>query len=171
METGGDDVQRPGDDAFWAKVHREAATGRAGILEEMYIEGASRWHRLTRDTVDMVRDGLTPRARLAVWPALSSDIDAVLAALPADGLVEGVWQDKEGQIHSAIADEREFPTLAARMAGADAAALLSMYADERAPLFTAVMPDRDGIVRARWRTEPTLSDRNWAVLKKDPMPR
>ncbi|MEV8533838.1 S1 RNA-binding domain-containing protein [Streptomyces sp. NPDC051211] len=40
-----------------------------------------------------------------------------------------------------------------------------MYADERAPLFTAVMPDRDGVLRARWRTEPTPGDRNWAFLK------
>ncbi|MGW0536243.1 S1 RNA-binding domain-containing protein [Streptomyces sp. NPDC003032] len=27
------------------------------------------------------------------------------------------------------------------------------------------MPDNDGVVRARWRTEPTPSDRNWALLK------
>ncbi|MEJ8667666.1 S1 RNA-binding domain-containing protein [Streptomyces sp. MS1.AVA.1] len=27
------------------------------------------------------------------------------------------------------------------------------------------MPDSDGVVRARWRTEPTPSDRNWAFLK------
>jgi small subunit ribosomal protein S1 len=43
--------------------------------------------------------------------------------------------------------------------------LLSVNADERVPLFTAVMPDDDGVVRARWRTEPTPSDRNWAFLK------
>ncbi|MFI7087797.1 hypothetical protein ACIBUR_29905 [Streptomyces anulatus] len=50
-------VQRPGDDEFWAGVHW-AVAGRAGILEETYVEGASRWHRLTRDTVDTV-----PRCR------------------------------------------------------------------------------------------------------------
>nr|WP_237555052.1 S1 RNA-binding domain-containing protein [Streptomyces sp. SID4948] len=27
------------------------------------------------------------------------------------------------------------------------------------------MPDGDGVVRARWQTEPTPSDRNWAFLK------
>ncbi|MGY2032213.1 S1 RNA-binding domain-containing protein [Nocardia gipuzkoensis] len=34
-----------------------------------------------------------------------------------------------------------------------------------APLFTAVLPDIDGILRARWRTEPTPSDHDWALLK------
>lgn len=81
-------TQRPGDDDFWADLHRAVANGSAGALEETYFEGASRWHRLTRDTIDRVRVGLAPRARLAVWPPLSSDIDAVLEALPAEGLVE-----------------------------------------------------------------------------------
>ncbi|MFR9754676.1 S1 RNA-binding domain-containing protein [Streptomyces sp. TR06-5] len=165
METDDADVQRPGDDEFWAGLRWVVAACRAGLLEETYIEGASRWHRLTRDSIDTVRAGIAPRARLAVWPDLSSDIDAVLGALPTEGLVECVWQDKDGQLRSAIADEDEFPELAKRISGASAAALLSMYVDERLPLFTAVMPDSDGVVRARWRTEPTPSDRNWAFLK------
>ncbi|MFF3844921.1 S1 RNA-binding domain-containing protein [Streptomyces sp. NPDC002328] len=165
METDGEDVQRPGDDEFWAGLRWAVAVRRAGILEETPVEGASRWHRLTRDTVDTVRAGLAPRARLAVWPDLSSDIDAVLGALPAEGLVECVWQNEDGRLQSAIVDEDGFPELTARMSGAGAAALLPMYADERVPLFTAVMPDSDGVVRARWRTEPTPSDRNWALLK------
>ncbi|WP_329331940.1 RNA-binding protein [Streptomyces sp. NBC_00663] len=145
-------VQRPADDAFWADLRAAVAAGRAGILEEMYLEGASRWHHLTDDTVGPVRAGLAPRARLAVWPPLSADVDAVLGALPADGLVEGVWQGADGLVHSAIADEEAFPELTARMSGARAAAFLSVYADERVPLCTAVMPDRDGVLRARWRT-------------------
>ncbi|MGW7061143.1 S1 RNA-binding domain-containing protein [Streptomyces sp. NPDC054904] len=51
------------------------------------------------------------------------------------------------------------------MAGARAATALSIILDERHPLFTAVLPDSDGVLRARWRTEPTPSDRNWAFLK------
>jgi len=160
-----DDVQRPGDDDFWAGLRWAVTVGHAGLLEETYVEGPSRWHRLDRDTVDTVRAGLAPRARLAVWPALSSDIDVVLGSLPAEGLVEGVWQEKDGRIDSAVVDEDEFPELAARISAADAAALLSVYAGERAPLFTAVMPDNDGVVRARWRTEPTPSDLNWSSLK------
>ncbi|MEU9330615.1 hypothetical protein AB0D91_43875 [Streptomyces canus] len=69
-------IQRPGDDDFWAGLHRAVVTGRAGILEEMYLEGASRWQELTSDTIDAIRMGLAPRARLAVWPPLSTDIDA-----------------------------------------------------------------------------------------------
>ncbi|WP_406209095.1 S1 RNA-binding domain-containing protein [Streptomyces sp. NBC_01017] len=165
MDTDGEGIQRPGDDDFWACLRWAVASCRAGLLEETHLEGASRWHRLTRDTMDTVRAGIAPRARLAVWPDLSSDIDAVLGALPAEGLVEGVWQDSDGRIHSALADEDAFPELAARISSAAAAALLPVYADECAPLFTAVMPDSDGVVRARWRTEPTPSDRNWAFLK------
>ncbi|WP_328419552.1 S1 RNA-binding domain-containing protein [Streptomyces sp. NBC_00443] len=165
METDGDEIQRPGDDDFWAGLRWAVAACRAGLLEETAVEGASTWHRLTLDSIDTVRAGLAPRARLAVWPDLSSDIDAVLRALPSEGLVEGVWQDSDGRMHNAIADQDAFPELAARMSGAVAAALLSVYADECAPLFTAVMPDSDGVVRARWRTEPTPSDRNWAFLK------
>ncbi|MFF4249600.1 RNA-binding protein [Streptomyces sp. NPDC001663] len=156
-------AQRPGDDDFWADLHRAVADGSAGVLEETYVEGASRWHHLTRDTLDTVRAGLSPRARLAVWPPLSSDIDAVLEVLPAEGLVEGVWQDDDGHIHSAIADETAFPELTARIRCARAAALLSVYTGERVPLCTAVMPDNDGVLRARWRTEPTPGDRSWAL--------
>lgn len=161
METG-EDVQRPGDDDFWTALHRAVGAGRAGLLEEMHLEGASRWHRLTCDTIDTVRAGLAPRARLAVWPDLSSDIDAVLGAMPADGLIEGVWQDEDGRVHSAVAGEDAFPELTARISRAKAAALLPVYADEWSPLCTAVMPDSDGVVRARWQTDPTPNDRTWA---------
>ncbi|MFE2713948.1 hypothetical protein ACFXKI_18550 [Streptomyces mirabilis] len=129
-------------------LHRAVADGSAGILEEMYLEGASRWHHLTRDTVDTVRAGMASRARLAVWPPLSSDIDAVLGALTTDGLVEGVWQDNDGHIHSALVDENAFPELTAQIRSAPAAALLSVYASERTPMFTAVTPDSDGVLRA-----------------------
>ncbi|MEU1414465.1 S1 RNA-binding domain-containing protein [Streptomyces sp. NPDC005731] len=164
VETDTNSIQRPADDDFWAALHQAVAMSRAGVLEETYLEGASRWHRLTCDTINTVRAGISPRARLAVWPGLSCDIDAVLSALPTEGLVECVWQDKDGRMHSAVADADEFTEPAAWMSGAEAAALLSVYADERVPLFTAVMPDSDGVVRARWQTEPTPSDLNWAFL-------
>ncbi|SFG81658.1 hypothetical protein [Streptomyces mirabilis] len=75
-----------------------------------------------------------------------------------------MWQDYDGgNIRSVIADEDEFLELASRISSAHAAALLSVYAGERVPLSTAVMPDNDGVLRARWRTEPTPSDRDWAL--------
>lgn len=100
-----------------------------------------------------------PRARLAVRPPLSSDIGAVLASLPADGLVEGVWQDRDGRIHSAVCYEDDVPELASRISSA-AAVLVSVYEGEDLPLFTAVMPDNDGVVRARWRPGPAVGDQD-----------
>ncbi|MER5402867.1 S1 RNA-binding domain-containing protein [Streptomyces sp. NPDC002599] len=158
-------VQRPADEDFWALLRCSIAMRRAAILEEGYLHNASRWHRLTEDTLDAVRARLTPRAQLTVWPDLSTDVDAVLASLPDEGPVEFVWEDENGAISSMMADESEYQELAARVAGAHAATALSLALDERHPLFTAVLPDSDGVLRARWRTDPTPSDRNWAFLK------
>ncbi|MFI8454576.1 S1 RNA-binding domain-containing protein [Kitasatospora sp. NPDC085464] len=158
-------AQRPADDDFWARVRTCVATGEAALLEEMHLGNASRWHRFGEGSLAAVRARLTPRARLAVWPDLSTDVGAVLAALPEDGLVEFVWEEQDGRITSVVADEDEFQAVAARVAGARAAALLAVYVDERTPLFTAVLPDDDGVVRARWGTEPTPSDRAWAFLR------
>ncbi|MFE7764724.1 S1 RNA-binding domain-containing protein [Streptomyces sp. NPDC057438] len=157
--------QRPADDVFWARLRWCVAERRAAILEEVHVDNATRWHRLTDDTLDGVRARLTPRARLAVWPDLSTDVAAVLASLPEEGSVELVLEDADGRITSVIADETRFAELAARSAGARAAAALSMYTDDRRPLFTAVLPDDDGVLRARWRTEPTPSDLRWTILK------
>ncbi|MGW3915447.1 S1 RNA-binding domain-containing protein [Streptomyces sp. NPDC005070] len=159
-------VQRPADEIFWARLRWSLALREAAILEEGYIHGACRWHRLTEDTLDAVRARLTPRAQLAVWPELFSDVDAVLATLPEDETVELVWEDEDGLISSVIADESEHLELTALVAGARAAVALSLSVDERHPLFTAVLPDSDGVLRARWRTDPTPSDRDWAFLKR-----
>ncbi|MFI5788164.1 S1 RNA-binding domain-containing protein [Streptomyces sp. NPDC051640] len=157
--------QRPADDDFWAQLRWSVVTGSAAILEECHIDNASRWHRLAGDTLDGVRARLTPRARLTVWPDLSRDVGTVLAGLPDEGLVEVVWEDGNGQITSTVADETRFAELVERVDGARAATVLSLDADQRHPLFTAVLPDSDGVLRARWRTEPTPSDRHWAILK------
>lgn len=159
-EIEGTDRPPAGDDAFWEGLRRAVATGRIGVLEETFVEGAARWHRLTCDTIDTVRAGLAPRARLAAWPPLSADIDSVLASFPAEGLVQGVWQDRDGRIHSVFCDEEAFPELSSLISTASAASLKSGYAGEDMPLCTAVMPDDDGVVRARWRTEPAAGDRD-----------
>ncbi|MFD5083935.1 S1 RNA-binding domain-containing protein [Kitasatospora sp. NPDC058406] len=157
--------QRPADDVFWARVRWCVAMREAALLEETHVDNASRWHRLGDGTFDVVRARLAPRARLAVWPDLSTDVAAVLAGLPEEGLAEFVWEDQDGRITSTVADETEFTALAAQVRGARAAAVLPMDVDGRSPLFTAVLPDGDGVLRARWRTEPTPSDRDWAFLK------
>lgn len=78
---------------------------------------------------------------------------------------ELVWEEENGQITSTTTDETQLAELTARITSAHAAAVLPVYTDERHPLFTAVIPDSDGVLRARWRTETTPSDRHWAILK------
>ncbi|MFD9095868.1 S1 RNA-binding domain-containing protein [Streptomyces collinus] len=158
-------AQRPADDDFWARLHWAVGVHRAVLLEETYVGNASRWHRLTRDTIEVVRSRLIPRAQLAVWPDLLTDVDTAMAALPDEGLVEIVWEDLDGQITSAVVDETRFDAETSQHTGARAAAVLPLTADERQPLFTAVLPDGDGVLRARWQTETTPGDRDWALLR------
>ncbi|MGW7436978.1 RNA-binding protein [Streptomyces sp. NPDC054849] len=141
---------QPADEEFWARIRRTLAVRNAVILQEAYAGNASRRHRLTGATLDAVRAGLTPRARLTVWPDLSPDVGAVLAALPEDGVVEFVWEAEDGTITGVFVDETEYGELAALVAGARAAAALPLYLDERHPLLSAVLPDSDGVLRARW---------------------
>jgi small subunit ribosomal protein S1 len=158
-------VQRPADADFWTRLHWAVGVHRAAFLEETHAGNATRWHRLTRDNVEAVRSRLAPRARLAVWPDLLTDVGTALAALPDEGLVEIIWEDQDERITSTIVDETGFEAATSQIAGARAAGVVPMYADERCPLFTAVLPDNDGVLRARWRTEAAPSDRDWAFLK------
>ncbi|MFD3442663.1 S1 RNA-binding domain-containing protein [Streptomyces sp. NPDC058685] len=156
--------QRPADDVFWARVAWCVATGEAGLLEEG-TGNVSRWHRITQANLDEVRARLVPRARLTVWPDLSTDLDAVRDAFPEEGLIELVREDEAGRITSVFADEDAYEELAALLDGATAAAVLPITVDGRHPLFTSVLPDDDGVLRARWRTDPTPSDIRWAAIK------
>lgn len=158
-------VQRPADSDFWARLHWTVSAHGAVFLEEVFAANASRWHRLTRDNIETVRCKLAPRSQLAVWPELLTDVDKAMAALPDEGLVEIVWEDEDGQITSTVVDETQFEAVTSQLASARAAGVVSMYAGEDLPLFTAVLPDSDGVLRARWQTEPTPSDRDWAFLK------
>ncbi|MFB8126085.1 S1 RNA-binding domain-containing protein [Streptomyces bacillaris] len=158
-------VQRPADADFWARLHWTVSSHRAVFLEEVFAANASRWHRLTRDNIETVRSQLVPRSQLAVWPDLLTDVDTAVAALPDEDLVEIVWEDGDGQIMSTVVDETQFEAVTSQLAGARAAGVVSMYAGEDLPLFTAVLPDSDGVLRARWQTEPTPGDRDWAFLK------
>lgn len=171
--TGTEDVvsdhgpgeQRPADDLFWERLSWCVATGWAGLLEENHVDNGARWHRLDDGLIDVVRGRLAPRAQLTVWPGLSTDVAAVLAALPEEGPVELVWEDGEGRITGVVADGCESAELATLVAGARAATALSRYVDERHPLMTAVLPDSDDVLRARRWTEQTRSDRDWAFLR------
>ncbi|MFI8320131.1 RNA-binding protein [Streptomyces sp. NPDC085529] len=159
-------VQRPGDDAFWGYLRRAVDAGVAGLLEETYVDGGTRWHPLTADSLARVRTALAPRARLEVWPPLSPDVEAVLSTLPTDATFECVWRDADGHVRTVLADETDVPALLPLVAGATAAAVLTLSAADRVPLFTAVMPDPDGVLRARWRTTPTPLDLSWAAAQE-----
>ncbi|MCX4399087.1 S1 RNA-binding domain-containing protein [Streptomyces sp. NBC_01767] len=158
-------VQRPADADFWARLRWVVSSHRATLLEETYVRNASRWHRLTYENIETVRGQLAPRAQLAVWPDLLTEVDGAVAALPDEGTVEILWEDANGRIAGTIADETRFEAVTRRITDARAAAVIPITGDERLPLLTAVLPDSDGILRARWRTEPTPSDRDWAFLK------
>ncbi|MGW3403005.1 S1 RNA-binding domain-containing protein [Streptomyces zhihengii] len=97
-------------------------------------------------------------------------VEPLVEGFGLDGLIPGgVRGFHDGAVVSLatgleLVRVESFAELTARLSGAVAACLLSMYAEERVPLFTAVMPDEDGVVRARWGTDPTPDDRTWAFL-------
>ncbi|MFE5666070.1 RNA-binding protein [Streptomyces niveus] len=144
------EVAGAADEDFWASIRTELAARQGLLLEETHIVNATRWHRLTTDNLNAVRAGLGPRARLSVWLDLRPDVGAVLTALPSEWQIEFVWEAKDGTIRSVVVDETEYQELAALVADARAARALPVYADERRPLFQAVLPDSDGVLRARW---------------------
>lgn len=162
------EMQRPAGDEFWARLAWCVQTGQAAILEESPVHNMSRWHQLAAGTLAAVRARLAPRAMLTVWPDMPwRDVDAVLSTLAQDPRgVELVCRDAGGRIWSVIADG-EWPPgdLAQVTAGASQASILEMTLDDRHPLMTAVLPDHDGVMRARWGTVPAPSDRHWALLK------
>jgi small subunit ribosomal protein S1 len=91
--------RRPADHAFWAELAGLVATRGAVLLQELFVEYASRWYRLTPATdLGTVRAGMRPRARLLAWPDLSPDVEGILARLP-DDLFELVWEDADGRLH------------------------------------------------------------------------
>lgn len=141
--------QRPADDAFWTEL-TDLATHRGVVtLEEGYVLNASRRHRVAASDVDAIRARLTPRSRLWVWPDLDDDVAAVLRELPED-CSEIVWEHRDGRITSCHAEDEHYPELPALLADARAALAISGYARDRHPLLAAVLPDDDGVLRARW---------------------
>ncbi|MGW4545079.1 RNA-binding protein [Streptomyces violaceorubidus] len=144
------EVTEVADEGLWASVCTELVARQGLLLEETHIVNATRWHRLTTENLDAVRAGLGPRALLTVWPDLQPDVGAILTALPSEWHIEFVWETKDGTIRDVTVDETQYQELAALVADARAACALSLYTDERSPLLQAVLPDSDGVLRARW---------------------
>jgi small subunit ribosomal protein S1 len=154
FEPDAERQRRPAGDAFWARVAEFTAAGQAGLLEENPVEGISHWHRLTGVPIERLRAGLTPRARVGIWPGLSPDPGAVLATLPTDHLVTLVWEDQDGRLHSTVTDE----AAPAILGDARVAMALSCISGEQPPLLAVILPDSDAILRARWDTERDQDD-------------
>ncbi|MCX4580381.1 RNA-binding protein [Streptomyces sp. NBC_01571] len=144
------EVIQAADEDFWTQLHTELASRQALLLEETCVRNAARWHRLTPESLDAVRAGLGPRALLSAWPDLTSDVDTVLTGLPEEGSVEFVWEAPDGTISRAIVDDTDHQQLATLVAGARAARALPLHVAEHHPLLSAVLPDSDGVLRARW---------------------
>ncbi|MEW2129837.1 RNA-binding protein [Streptomyces sp. NPDC005435] len=141
------EVTEPADDDFWTRVHTALASRRTLLLEETYVRNAVRRHRLTPENLDTVRAALGPRALLTVWPDLTPDIDAVLAALPEEESVEFLWETRDGTISHAIVDDTDYHRLAPQLTAARAAYARPL---DEPPLLRATLPDGDGVLRARW---------------------
>jgi hypothetical protein len=133
----------PADEQFWLKVVELATRYGTVLLRESAVRNTGRWHRLTAETVGGLQ--LAPRAMLSIWPELSTEVEAVQTK--ADELCEYVWEDQSGRIQSVVLTDSKvsgFPD------GAVAAAAIPLLENEYNPLLEGVLPDPDGVLRARW---------------------
>lgn len=146
-----DPPARPADPAFWVEVATLVAARGPLLLCERFVGNASRWHRLTPERIDQVRTGLVPRSCVEIWPHPSTDLRRVRRQ-PCRALRQGpttlVTADDRGVLrHRLLSRRRE---AAAAMTAVSAALVVSGADDAHSPLVTAVLPDADGVLRARW---------------------
>ncbi|MBV6700672.1 S1 RNA-binding domain-containing protein [Kitasatospora aureofaciens] len=153
-------VARPADDAFWAEVGEGAAERGGVLLEEQYVRNGYRWYALaSAGDVPAVRAKLTPRARLAVWPDLSADTDAVRAAIERRERVALLVEEPQlADAFPAKIVERRTEVRKGR------AALIPVEPADRRPLLAAEVPDGDGVLRTRWRVQPTRAEQLRTLL-------
>ncbi|MQS11670.1 30S ribosomal protein S1 [Streptomyces kaniharaensis] len=151
---------RPADDAFWAAVAALVAERGAVLLEEQYVRNGYRWHGISSvEDVDGARARLTPRARLALWPDLSADLDAVRTAIERQEHVAMLVEEPQlADSFPARIAERRTEVRKCR------AALIPMEPADRHPLLAAEVPDADGVLRTRWRLQPTRAEQLRALL-------
>lgn len=146
-----DPPARPADSSFWDEVAALVTARGPLVLCERFVGNASRWHRLTPERMDQVRTGLVPRSCVEVWPDLSTDLRRVRRQLRrALRLAPStlVSADGQGELTNQLLFRRREATAA--MTGASAALVVSGTDDGHGPLATAVLPDSDGVLRARW---------------------
>ncbi|MFF7248808.1 S1 RNA-binding domain-containing protein [Embleya sp. NPDC008237] len=157
---------RAADDAFWAELIELVAERGGVLLEERRVGNAYRWHRLTNaPEVDAVRTELTPRARLAAWPDLIEEGEAIRAAIARqERLALLVQQYPGGGFYDARIAEQAMARDRIISAPGHRAALVLLEPSDRDPFLAGVLPDSDGILRARWRTNRTRADERRTLM-------
>lgn len=146
-----DPPARAADSAFWDEAAALVTEHGRLLLEEAHVRNASRWHRLTPERLAQVRAGLAPRSCLLLWRDLSTDLRAVREVLRhtlRGGYARVVSEDRSG----VLTDRHVLGRRSAKSAlsGARAAWVAPTTDDADRPLATAVLPDADGVLRARW---------------------
>ncbi|GAA0397736.1 hypothetical protein Acor_84680 [Acrocarpospora corrugata] len=157
---------RPADETFWAEVGLlSTQTDGAVPLLVMWAGNAWRWHLVTPGNVmDRGRAALRPRALLTAFigtPVMVSDDSMSEIAkrgqrlLHADSSVAGVMclmEDKStGQLlHDYLLDDDDFSTWLETARQAGRCEIYPADAADQPGALVAVLPDSDGIVRARW---------------------
>ncbi|MGW6707140.1 S1 RNA-binding domain-containing protein [Streptomyces sp. NPDC054956] len=162
---------RAADGGFWEEVAALVAARGPVLLEERPAGYAYRWHRLTRPTqvTDLVRQ-LAPRARLAVWPDLSEDAQAVRAEIRAlAGPAVLLVVERPGKEIWELPAEPwmgrdDYPYPHVEEGPGHRAGLVPLDPADRHPLLAAVLPDADGMLRARWRADRTRAEKVRAYL-------
>ncbi|WP_329562010.1 S1 RNA-binding domain-containing protein [Kitasatospora sp. NBC_01266] len=165
------DASQAAGEEFWSEVGALVADRGGVLLEERPTGNAYRWHRLTTaHEVEAVRQRLTPRARLAVWPDLTDDVDVIRAAVVrGERLQLLVRQHPGGGFHAARVAEpgmgrADVPNPQISAGPGHRAALVPLEPADRRPLLAAVLPDGDGVLRARWRTNRSQADERRTFL-------
>lgn len=157
---------RSADESFFANLRQLVVDTSAVMVEEDWVGNSQRWHRVTAETVEGLRLHLSPRCRLTVWPDLSDTASVDLAASidPDDCLGDAIWQDPDGVVSWwNLIDDEQFANrdteLMTRLAASARMWLRPRPPDwpcaepfrNRQPLLIGVLPDADGVVRARWQ--------------------
>ncbi|GAA3562025.1 hypothetical protein [Kribbella ginsengisoli] len=143
-----DGPAQPADDAFWAEVASLAEGHGAVLLAEHFVRNGVRWHRVEPGHLHAVRRQLAPRAIVEIWPDCSTDFDTVRAQAALMELgCELIWVDRTGAIHTERVEEAAGLVIPGEAVGA---LVVSSTSDGYCPLAQAVLPDADGVLRARW---------------------
>ncbi|MFC8536659.1 S1 RNA-binding domain-containing protein [Streptomyces sp. NPDC057249] len=165
------DASRAADEEFWSEVGALVAARGGVLLEERPTGNDYRWHRLTTaHEVEAVYERLTPRARLAVWPDLTDDVEAMRDTVGRGERIHLLVRQypgggfSEARVTAPGMGRADVPYPQITVDPGHRVALVPLEGADRHPLLAAVLPDGDGVVRARWRTHRSRADERRTFL-------